>query len=124
MSYVFTIVALVGAAAAATACAVAKLIIESVKCGIVESSSFDRKEQIHHSTFSILHSKFSIHAAVFVFFVGIAVQYAGAKHDGTNDPPRGGSVECRVESGKCRVESVELGSGQSCNFWGDTLMAL
>ena len=57
----------------------------------MESSSFDRKGQIHHSTFSIFNSKFSIHTAVFAFFAGVAVQYAGAKHGGTNAPPNGAS---------------------------------
>ena len=74
---------LVCAAVTATACAVAKLIIESGECKIEDRPQF-----------SILHSKFSIHTAVFVFFAAIAVQYAGAKHGGTNSPPlRGASVE-------------------------------
>ena len=74
---------LVCAAATATACAVAKLIIESGECKIEDRPQF-----------SILHSKFSIHTAVFVFYAAIAVQYAGAKHGGTNSPPlRGASVE-------------------------------
>ena len=97
MSNFLTGLALVGAAATAIACAIAKLIIESVKCRIED-----------HPQFSILHSPFSIHTAVLAFFAGVAVQYAGAKHDGTNAPPRGGSVELREKS-------VELRTGQSHN---------
>ena len=74
------------AAVTATACAVAKLIIESGECKIEDRPQF-----------SILHSKFSIHTAVFVFSAAIAVQYAGAKHGGTNSPPlRGASVNSQL----------------------------
>ena len=72
--------ALVGAAVSAIACAIAKLIIENEKS----------------------HSKSSIHTDVFAFFAGVAVQYAGARHGGTNDPPRGGNVELKIENGKLR----------------------
>ena len=102
MAYVFTGALVVGAAVSAIACAVAKWKMENVKCRIKESSSLDRKGSIHNSPFYILHFKFSIHTAVFVFFVGVAVQYAGAKHGGTNDPPRGGNVELKIENGKLR----------------------
>ena len=40
---------------------------------------------------------------MFAFFAGVAVQYAGAKHGGTNSPPNGasppnGNVELRMEN--------------------------
>ena len=85
-----TRVALVGAAATA----VAKCKIENGKCKMMESSSFDRKGQIHHSTFSIFNSKFSIHTAVFAFFAMIAT--LSALKGGTNAPPRSGNVELKV----------------------------
>ena len=77
-----TRLALVGAAVsfAAWAVAVAKLKMENGKWKMKDRPQF-----------SILHSKFSIHAAVFAFFAGVAVQYAGAKHGGTNAPPNGAS---------------------------------
>ena len=112
MTDFMTILALVGAAATATACAVAKLIIENGKCRIKESSSLDREEPIHHFTFSILNSQFSIHTVVFAFFVGVAVHYAGAKNGGTNEPPRGGSVELRMENVELRNLSGLIESGQ------------
>jgi len=90
MAYVFTGALVVGAAVSAIACAIAKLIIENEKS----------------------HSKFSIHTAVFVFFAGVAVQYAGAKHGGTNDPPRGGNVELRIENGELRNIPTPTGNGQ------------
>ena len=95
---------LVCAAATATACAVAKLIIESGECKIEDRPQF-----------SILHSKFSIHTAVFVFFAVIAVQYAGAKHGGTNSPPRSGSVEWKVESVELRSLSSSIQNEQLHN---------
>ena len=85
------------AAVTATACAVAKFIIENGKCKMVEVAPRATPQ------FSILHSKFSIHTAVFVFFAAIAVHYAGAKHGGTNSPPQGiGNVELRMENGELR----------------------
>ena len=112
--------ALVGAAATAIACAIAKLIIENGKCRIEDHSQFLARQS--HLTAvvsakavgdggSILHSKFSINGAAFVFFAAIATLFAQK----TNSPPRGGSVELRVENEKCRVESVELRGGQSHN---------
>ena len=92
---------IVCAAATATACAVAKLIIESGECKIEDRPQF-----------SILHSKFSIHTAVFVFFAAIAVQYAGAKHGGTNASPNGASLPQMVPPGggnvELKIENVEL----------------
>ena len=108
MTDFMTRLALVGAAATAVAAAIAaaKCKIENGKCKMMESSSFDRKGQIHHSTFSIFNSKFSIHAAVFAFFAGVAVQYAGAKHGGTNAPPNGASPPQMVPSGGGNVELI------------------
>lgn len=43
---------------------------------------------------------------VFAFFAGVAVQYAGAKHGGTNAPPNGASpLNGNVE---LKMENVEL----------------
>ena len=67
------------------------------------------------------NSKFSIHTAVFVFFAAIAVQYAGAKHGGTNSPPRSGSVECRVESVELRSLSSSIQNEQLHNSTLSTL---
>ena len=87
-----TDICLIGAAATATACAVAKLIIESGKCRM-------RAETIPQ--FSILHPRFSIHTAVFAFFALIATLCA-QKPDGTNEPPRSGNVELRMENVELR----------------------
>ena len=103
------------AAVTATACAVAKFIIENGKCKMVEVAPRATPQ------FSILHSKFSIHTAVFVFFAAIAVQYAGAKHGGTNSPPRSGSVECRVESVELRSLSSSIQNEQLHNSTLSTL---
>jgi len=97
------------AAATATACAVAKLIIENGKCRIKERSIFDRERA--NPQFYILHSPFSIHTAVFVFFAAIAT--LSAQKSGTNSPPRGGNVELRMENVELRnvshlVESEQI----------------
>ena len=98
MTDFMTRLALVGAAVsfAAWAVAVAKLKMENGKWKMKDRAQF-----------SILHSKFSIHTAVFAFFVGVAVQYAGAKHGGTNAPPNGasppnGNVELKMENVELR----------------------
>ena len=73
--------------AVAAAIAAAKCRVENGKCKMVEVAPRATPQ------FYSLNSKFSIHTAVFVFFAAIAVQYAGAKHGGTNSPPlRGASV--------------------------------
>ena len=98
-----TRLALIGAAVsfAAWAVAVAKLKMENGKWKMKDRPQF-----------SILHFKFSIHAAVFAFFAGVAVQYAGAKHGGTNAPPNGASPPQMVPPGggnvELRIENVEL----------------
>jgi len=83
----FTNFALVGAAASAVAwgIAVAKLRVENVKCRIAE-----------------FHSKFSIHTAAFIFFATIATLSAQKQGGGTNDPPRGGNVELKMENVELR----------------------
>ena len=49
---------------------------------------------------------FSIHAAVFAFFAGVAVQYAGAKHGGTNAPPQMMGLEEIVQL--CNYANVRM----------------
>ena len=87
MINIFTVLAIVGAvvSTAAWAIAVAKCKIENGKCRIAE-----------------FHSKFSIHTAAFVFFATIATLSAQKQGGGTNDPPRGGNVELRIENGELR----------------------
>ena len=41
--------------------------------------------------------------AAFLVFTFVAMNYA--QKSGTNEPPRGASVELRVESGECKVEN-------------------
>jgi len=86
---IFTGIALVGAAVSTIAwgIAIAKLRIENVKCRMKDSPQFN-----------ILHSKFSIHTAAFVFFATIATLSAQKQGGGTNDPPRGGNVEWKMEN--------------------------
>ena len=96
MTDFLTKLALFGAAATATACAVAKLIIESGKWKM-------KTEKVPQ--FSILHSKFSIHTAVFAFFAMIAT--LSAQKGGTNAPPNGasppnGNVELKIENVELR----------------------
>ena len=118
---IFTGIALVGAAVstAAWGIAVAKLRMENRKQGIGnrEQVTEEReKESIHHSTFYIHHSKFSIHTAAFVFFATIATLSAQKQGGGTNDPPRGGNVEWRIENVELRTGNGEEGTGNG--EWG------
>jgi len=102
MMDIFTGFALVGAAAstAAWGIAVVKCKMESGKCRIAKSFFFDRKRD--NPPFSIFHSTFSIHTAAFVFFATIATLSAQKQGGGTNDPPRGGNVEWKMENVELR----------------------
>ena len=74
-------ICLLGAAVSTVAWAIA---VVKLRTGNGEWGTGRGKEQIRHSTFSILHSKFSLHTAVFVFFAAIATLSAQK----TNSPPR------------------------------------
>ena len=120
MTDIFTGLALTGAAVstAAWAVAAAKLRIENVKCRIEngergrgngergrgngERGMGNRERKRANSPFSILHSKFSIHTTAFVFFATIATLSAQKQGGGTNDPPRGGNVEWKMENVELR----------------------